>query len=32
MQLPGAEFGAYRWGYTVDPPLPGLTEQAADHP
>ncbi len=25
MQLPGAEFGAYRWGYTVDPPLPGLT-------
>ena len=25
LQLPGAEFGAYRWGYTVDPPLPGLT-------
>ena len=25
MQLPGAEFGAFRWGYTVDPPLPGLT-------
>jgi arabinofuranan 3-O-arabinosyltransferase len=25
MQLPGAEFGALRWGYTVDPPLPGLT-------
>ena len=25
MQLPGAEFGAYRWGYTVDPPLPGLS-------
>ena len=23
MQLPGAEFGAFRWGYTVDPPLPG---------
>ena len=32
MQLPGAEFGAFRWGYTVDPPLPGLTDQAADHP
>ena len=31
MQLPGAEFGAFRWGYTVDPPLPGLTAQAADH-
>jgi len=25
LQLPGQEFGAYRWGYTVDPPLPGLT-------
>jgi hypothetical protein len=25
MQLPGAEFGAFRWGYTVDPPLPGLS-------
>ncbi len=25
MQVPGAEFGAFRWGYTVDPPLPGLT-------
>ncbi len=25
LQLPGAEFGAYRWGYTVDPPLPGMT-------
>jgi len=25
MQLPGIEFGAFRWGYTVDPPLPGLT-------
>jgi arabinofuranan 3-O-arabinosyltransferase len=24
-QLPGAEFGAFRWGYTVDPPLPGMT-------
>ncbi len=28
LQLPGAEFGAYRWGYTVDQPLPGLTEKA----
>jgi arabinofuranan 3-O-arabinosyltransferase len=27
MQLPGAEFGAFTWGYTVDPPLPGLTER-----
>jgi arabinofuranan 3-O-arabinosyltransferase len=27
LQLPGAEFGAYRWGYTVDQPLPGLTEK-----
>ncbi|MEO7397533.1 MAG: alpha-(1-_3)-arabinofuranosyltransferase family protein, partial [Ilumatobacteraceae bacterium] len=25
MQLPGIEFGAFRWGYTVDPPLPGIT-------
>ncbi len=25
LQLPGLEFGAFRWGYTVDPPLPGLT-------
>jgi arabinofuranan 3-O-arabinosyltransferase len=25
MQLPGSEFGAFRWGYTVDPPLPGMT-------
>ncbi|MEP7202961.1 MAG: alpha-(1-_3)-arabinofuranosyltransferase family protein [Ilumatobacteraceae bacterium] len=25
MQLPGTEFGAFRWGYTIDPPLPGLT-------
>ena len=32
MQLPGAEFGAFRWGYTVDPPLPGLTDEAVDHP
>jgi arabinofuranan 3-O-arabinosyltransferase len=24
-ELPGEEFGAFRWGYTVDPPLPGLT-------
>jgi arabinofuranan 3-O-arabinosyltransferase len=27
LQLPGLEFGAFRWGYTVDPPLPGLTER-----
>jgi arabinofuranan 3-O-arabinosyltransferase len=27
LQLPGAEFGAFRWGYTVDPPLPGMTER-----
>jgi arabinofuranan 3-O-arabinosyltransferase len=27
LQLPGQEFGAFRWGYTVDPPLPGLTEK-----
>ncbi len=26
-QLPGAEFGAFRWGYTVDPPPPGLTNR-----
>ena len=25
LELPGSEFGAFRWGYTVDPPLPGLT-------
>ena len=24
---PGQEFGAFRWGYTVDPPLPGMTEK-----
>ena len=24
---PGQEFGAFRWGYTVDPPLPGLTDK-----
>lgn len=28
LQIPGAEFGAFRWGYTVDQPLPGLTERA----
>ncbi len=27
LQLPGQEFGAFRWGYTVDPPLPGLTSK-----
>lgn len=26
IMLPGAEFGAFRWGYTVDQPLPGLTD------
>jgi arabinofuranan 3-O-arabinosyltransferase len=26
-QVPGAEFGAFRWGYTVDPPLPGMTNR-----
>ena len=27
LQFPGAEFGAYRWGYTGDPPLPYLTDK-----
>ncbi len=27
LQFPGAEFGAYRWGYTVDPPLPFITDK-----
>jgi arabinofuranan 3-O-arabinosyltransferase len=27
MQIPGEEFGAFRWGYTVDPPLPSLTNR-----
>ena len=27
LQVPGSEFGAFRWGYTVDPPLPGLTHK-----
>ena len=27
LQLPGGEFGAFRWGYTVDQPLPALTER-----
>ncbi|MEY4605993.1 MAG: hypothetical protein RLY45_753 [Actinomycetota bacterium] len=27
LQLPGAEFGAFDWGYTVDPPLPGLSSK-----
>lgn len=25
LQLPGADFGAFRWGFTVDQPLSGLT-------
>ena len=24
---PGQEFGAFRWGYTVDPPLPGMIDR-----
>ena len=27
LQLPGSEFGAFRWGYTVDPVLPGVTDK-----
>lgn len=27
LQLPGAEFGAFRWGYTTDQPLVGLTDK-----
>jgi len=27
LQIPGTEFGAYQWGYTVDQPLPALTER-----
>ena len=27
LHLPGAEFGAFTWGYTVDPPLPALTDR-----
>ena len=27
LQVPGTEFGAFAWGYTVDQPLPGLTER-----
>jgi arabinofuranan 3-O-arabinosyltransferase len=27
LQLPGAEFGAFRWGYTTDHPLVALTEK-----
>ena len=26
LMVPGVEFGAYRWGYTVDQPLPGITD------
>ena len=32
MQLPGAEFGAFRWGYTVDPTAAGADREAVDHP
>jgi arabinofuranan 3-O-arabinosyltransferase len=27
LQLPGAEFGAFTWGYTVDPPLASLADR-----
>ena len=27
LQLPGAEFGAFRWGYTVDHPVVALTDK-----
>ncbi len=27
LQLPGAEFGAFRWGYTTDQPVVGLTDK-----
>ena len=27
LQLPGTESQAFDWGYTVDPPLPGLTDK-----
>jgi len=27
LQLPGAEFGAYRWGHTTDQPLVALTDK-----
>ena len=26
LQLPGQEFGAYKWGFTVDPALPTVTD------
>lgn len=26
LQVPGQEFGAYTWGYTVDPALPAVTD------
>lgn len=28
LQVPGTEFGAFAWGYTVDQPLPSLTDRA----
>lgn len=27
LQLPGMEFSTYRWGHTVDPVLPGISER-----
>jgi arabinofuranan 3-O-arabinosyltransferase len=27
LQIPGTEFGSYQWGYTVDQPLPALTDR-----
>ena len=27
LQVPGTEFGAFQWGFTVDQPLPALTER-----
>lgn len=27
LQVPGVESAIYRWGYTVDPPLPGLSDR-----
>ena len=27
LQIPGSEFGVHRWGYLVDPLLPGITDR-----